>query len=169
MDQRIILIVGMTLGVIGWIIISKYWILSWLKKQNYNKALALLTIPHIFRYIGLTFLITGVTTTSLNTSFAHPAAYGDLLAAVLALLTTWLLLARKKFAWATVWLFNIIGFADFLVAVTQGLKWVHPSEMGATLFIPLLGVPFFFVSHLLIFWMLLERKRAETYSNSVIQ
>jgi hypothetical protein len=41
------------------------------------------------------------------------------------------------------------------------IPWLkeNPSEMGATYFIPILAVPPLFVSHLLIFWVLIAGNR----------
>lgn len=162
MDQTTILLTSMTIGIVGWGLVAKIWVIPGLKDYPLHAGLALLTIPHVFRYIGLSFLITGVTNTPLDTRFAVPAAYGDLLAAVLALIAVIALMNKSKYAIPVVWVFNIVGFIDFIIAVIQGLRYTHPEEMGATYFIPVLGVPLLFVSHLLIFWMLLTRNNEAT-------
>jgi len=162
MGQTEILLISITIGVVGWGMIAKSWVIPWLKDNPFHKGLALLTIPHVFRYIGLSFLITGVTNTPLDPRFATPAAYGDLTAAILALIAVTALLVKSRYSVSIVWVFNIVGFIDFLVAVTQGLRYTYPEEMGATYFIPILAVPPLFVSHLLIFWMLITRNRKET-------
>ncbi len=84
----------MIIGFVSWAIIANFWLIPWLKDNPFHKGLALLTIPHVFRYIGLSFLITGVTTSPLDPRFAVPAAYGDLIAAVLALIAVMALLIR---------------------------------------------------------------------------
>ena len=162
MDQTAILLTSMTIGVVGWGVIAKLWIIPWLKSNPFTKGLELLIIPHVFRYIGLSFLITGITNTPLDPRFAIPAAYGDLTAALLALIAITAIYIKSKYSILIVWIFNIVGFIDFLVAVIQGLRLTHPEEMGATYFIPILGVPLLFVSHLLIFWMLITWNRNET-------
>jgi len=161
MNQTAILITSMTIGFVSWAIIANFWLIPWLKDNPFHKGLALLTIPHVFRYIGLSFLITGVTTSPLDSRFAAPAAYGDLIAAVLALAAVMALLFKSRYSVSFVWIFNSLGFIDFLVAVAQGLRYTHPAEMGATYFIPILAVPPLFVSHLLIFWVLMSRNRNE--------
>jgi hypothetical protein len=161
MNQTLILITSITIGFVSWAIIANFWLIPWLKDNPFHKGLALLTIPHLFRYIGLSFLITGVTNSPLDPRFAAPAAYGDLVAAVLALVAVLALLFKSRYSASLVWIFNILGFIDFLVAVTQGLRYTHPAEMGATYFIPILVVPPLFVSHLLIFWVLISRNRHE--------
>jgi len=152
----------MTMGFVGWGIIARFWLVPWLRDIPFHKGLALLTIPHVFRYIGLSFLIDGVTNSPLDTRFAIPAAYGDLTAAILASIAVVALLAKSSYSVSIVWIFNIAGFIDFLVAITQGLRYTHPGEMGATYFIPIVAVPLLFVSHLLIFWVLVTRNGKET-------
>lgn len=162
MDQIAMLLTSMTIGIVGWGVIARFWFVPWLKDYPFHKGLALLTLPHVFRYIGLSFLIDGVTNSPLDPRFAIPAAYGDLTAAILALIAVVALLAKSSYSVAIVWVFNVVGFIDFLVAVTQGLRYTHPAEMGATYFIPIVAVPLLFVSHLLIFWMLITRSGKET-------
>lgn len=152
----------MTIGFVGWGIIAIFWLIPWLKAKPFHERLALLTIPHVFRYIGLSFLITGVTNSSLDSRFANPAAYGDLIAAILALVSVLALLTKLRASIPLVWLFNVAGFIDFLIAVTQGLRYTHPAEMGATYFIPVVAVPLLLVSHLIIFWMLIAGNEQRT-------
>ena len=161
MNQIGFLLTSITMGVVGWGIIAKFWIIPWLKAKPFHEALALMTVPHVFRYIGLSFLITGVTNSSLDLRFANPAAYGDLIAAVLALASVLALLTKLRVSIPAVWLFNIVGFVDFLIAITQGLRYTNPAGMGATYFIPILGVPLLLVSHLVIFWMLVAGNKQE--------
>ena len=94
MNQTAILITSMTIGFVSWAIIANFWLIPWLKDNPFHKGLALLTIPHVFRYIGLSFLITGVTTSPLDSRFAAPAAYGDLIAAGSIFLKSIILFSR---------------------------------------------------------------------------
>jgi hypothetical protein len=50
-----------------------------------------LLILHTFRFIGLAFLVPSVVSPDLAPAFAHSAAYGDIIAAILALLSLLLL------------------------------------------------------------------------------
>jgi len=74
-----------------------------------------LIAPHLFlRFIGLSFLIPGVAAPSLPAAFALPAAWGDFVAGVLAIIATLALTARASWAIAIVWLFNVWGATDLL-------------------------------------------------------
>ncbi len=91
-------------------------------------------------------------------SFATPAAYGDLGAAILALIAVFALRSKSSLAIPLVWLFNIWGFADLAHAVYEGAIGVgiSPGMLGAAFFIPTVLVPLLFVTHVLIFRLLLR-------------
>src|SRR5215471_7033729 len=74
----------------------------------------------MFRFVGLSFLVPGVVSPALSTSFAAPAAYGDEIAALLAIVATIALTARVAWATAVVWLFNLWGTCDLLYAFYPG-------------------------------------------------
>src|SRR5262245_51234943 len=78
-----------------------------LRVMQGNNALMPLLIPHTFRFVGLSFLIPGVVSSSLSPAFAIPAAYGDLVAALLAGVATFALGARASWAIPLVWVFNV--------------------------------------------------------------
>jgi SAM-dependent methyltransferase len=86
-------------------------------------------------------------------------AYGDLVAAILAVLAIWSLSARAWFASSLVWVFNVWGAVDLLVAFYQGLLGVRidPGSLGAAFFIPTVVVPPLLVTHGLMFWLLLRK------------
>ena len=96
-------------------IVTRTYIWPRLRMARREEALMALTVPHTFRFIGLSFLIPGVVASSLPSAFAAPAAYGDLFAAILAVLAIWSLSARAWFATSMVLVFNVWGAADLLV------------------------------------------------------
>jgi hypothetical protein len=60
-------------------------------------ALTALLVPHTFRFVGLSFLVPGVVAASLPSAFAAPAAYGDLVAALLAIAAILALTSVSRF------------------------------------------------------------------------
>jgi hypothetical protein len=56
------------------------WLHVWprLRVLPRHEALAILVAPHMFRFVGLSFLIPGVVSPALPREFALPAAYGDI-------------------------------------------------------------------------------------------
>ncbi len=143
-------------------IVTKLYILPRLRAMRWEEAILPLVVPHTFRFVGLSFLIPGVVSPSLPAAFAAPAAYGDLIAAILAVVATFALSAHAAWAIAIVWAFNLWGTLDLLNAFYQGLigARVHPGSLRAAFYIPTLLVPALLITHALIFWLLLRRKRS---------
>jgi len=139
-------------------IVTKLYIWPRLRVMPRRDSLMALVVPHTFRFVGLSFLVPGVVSATLPSAFAVPAAYGDLVAAVLAAIATWALYARAASAIALVWLFNVWGFLDLLNAIYDGQIGVGigPGSLGAAFYIPTLIVPPLLITHGLIFWLLLR-------------
>jgi len=132
-----------------------YWLLApWLEKKSLNEALFFLTVPHAFRHIGLVFLVPGVVARPLPETFAAPAAYGDLLAGVLAFLALVALRNSWSVARGTVWLFSIVGTIDLMNALRQADA---VPDFGATWYIPTMLVPLLLVTQVMIFFRLFRR------------
>jgi hypothetical protein len=92
----------------------------------------------------------------LSGDFARPAAYGDLIAAVLALLA--LAGLRSRLGIGLVWAFNLWGSADLLFAFYQGVIGVriNPGLLRAAYFIPTFVVPLLLITHGLVFRLLVR-------------
>lgn len=149
------------MGFIAFGIVTKLYIWPRLRVMRREDALIPLVVPHAFRFVGLSFLIPGVVSPSLSSAFAIPAAYGDLVAAILAVVAILALTARASWAIPIVWVFNVWGAVDLLNAIYQGQVGVRiaPGSLGATFFIPTVVVPPLLVIHGLIFRLLLRPKQ----------
>jgi hypothetical protein len=134
-------------------LLAKWFLAPWLKGRTRSQALFWLTLPHATRHIGLVFLVPGVVSPSLPSSFAAAAGYGDLAAGLLALLA----LVALRNGWsgtvALVWLFNVVGTGDLLNALRQAE--VVPY-LGAAWYIPTVWVPLLLVTHAMSFARLLK-------------
>lgn len=148
MNPQSIFLLQFILSVITIAVVAKSVVAPWLAKQSKYDALFWLTIPHAFRHIGMVFLVPGVRAQQLPDYFALPAAYGDLLTGVLALLALIMLRIAPKPALAVVWVFNIVGTVDLLNALRH-LEIV--PALGSTWYIPTLLVPLLLVTHFMIF------------------
>ena len=84
--------ISVAFGFIAWGIVAAQYFWPLLRTQARGDALRPLLLLHSFRFIGLAFLVKGVVAPELPAAFAVPAAYGDLIAALLALVR-WLLCA----------------------------------------------------------------------------
>ncbi len=138
-------------------LVTKLYIWPRLRTLGRDDALIALVVPHAFRFIGLSFLVLGVVSPALPSAFAAPAAYGDLVAAILAVVAAISLSRRASFATLLVWLFNIWGTGDLLFAFYQGqLIRLDAGTLGAAFFIPTAIVPPLLIMHGLIFWLLVR-------------
>ena len=91
-------------------------------------------------------------------SFRRRLAYGDIVAAALALLTLALLTGRLGIVAA--WVFNLWGTADILHANYEGIYLgVQAGQLGAAYFLPTFIVPLFLITHGLMFWLLLTKRK----------
>lgn len=157
----LILPVYFVMSLIAYNLIAKWYVMPRLIAMPRDRALIPLLLVHSFRFIGLSFLITGVTDQPLPEGFSHPAAYGDLVAAVLALAAIAALSNRWRIAIPLVWVFSLEGTIDLLYALFQGstkIEWI--GDMGATFFIPAVLVPMLLVTHFMIFKLLIAPKKS---------
>jgi hypothetical protein len=100
-----ILGISVVFGFVAWTVVIALYIWPELQARPRIEALRPLLALHGFRFIGLSFLIPGVVSADLPIAFARDAAYGDLVAAILALLA--LAALRSKLGIALVWVFNV--------------------------------------------------------------
>jgi membrane protein required for beta-lactamase induction len=78
--------ISIAFSFITWGIVLARYLLPELRRQSRADAMQPLILLHCFRFVGLSFLVPGVVSPDLPPAWAVPAAYGDLIAAVLALL-----------------------------------------------------------------------------------
>lgn len=158
-----IFFVSIAFGLIAWGIVTARYIWPELRHKPRAEALRPLLMLNAFRYLGLATLVPGVVSPDLPSAFAQPEAYGDLVAATLAVLS--LLLLPRGAGVVSAWIFNIWGFADLLNAFYQAFNaGLVPGQLGATYWIPTFFVPLLLIAHALVFRILLQPQ-----SESVIQ
>ena len=149
--------ISVIFGFLAWGIVAAQFILPELRSRPRIDALRPLLMLHAFRFIGLSFLIPGVVSPDLPAAFAVPAAYGDVVAAILALLS--LAALRTGLGIPLVWIFNIWGSADLINAFYHGnTVGLLPGQLGAAFYLPTAIVPFLLVTHVLMFGILLRRE-----------
>ncbi len=155
-----IVVVNLTLSLVAFILIAKWYVVPWTKRVPLEVALQPLLLLHSFRHLGLMFLVTGVVSSELTGSFAAPAAFGDLLASLLAFLALMALRFKWRATIPLVWIFNIEGTLDLLYAVSMGTIHGVGGLLGAAYWIPALLVPPLLVSHFIIFQLLWQSSSA---------
>jgi hypothetical protein len=157
MQPQICFFVSIAFSLIAWGIVTTRYIWPELRLRQRAEALRPLLILHSFRFIGSAFLIPGVVSPDLPSAFAHSAAYGDISAAILALLS--LLLLPSGAGVGIAWIFNLWGTADLLNAFYQANHaGLLAGQLGATYFIPTVIVAILLITHALAFRILLQRE-----------
>ncbi len=159
MPPQLYFFVSIAFAFIAWGIVARQYLWPKLRLLPQAEALRPILILHSFRFIGLAFLVQGVVSPDLPSAFAHPAAYGDIAAATLALLSLATLQTRTGVVIA--WIFNLWGSFDLLSAFYYGGEaGLMPGQLGATYFIPTLLVPLMLITHALAFRILLQHHGA---------
>src|SRR5215469_16082743 len=152
-----IFFVSIAFSLIAWGIVTARYIWPELRLRPRVEALRPLLILHSFRFIGLAFLVPGVVSPDLPPAFAHSAAYGDVIAAILALLS--LSLLRSAAGVAVAWIFSLWGAVDLLNAFYQANHaGLLAGQLGAAYFLPTLVVPLLMITHGLAFRILLQHE-----------
>jgi hypothetical protein len=154
-QQMIWFFVSIAFSFVAWGIVTARYIWPELRDRQRAEALPPLLILHSFRFIGMAFLVPGVVSPDLPAAFAHFAAYGDILAAIFALVA--LLLLPSAAGVAAAWIFNVWGSADILNAFYQANHaGLLAGQLGAAFFLPTLVVPLLLITHGVGFRILLE-------------
>src|SRR5260370_17196549 len=120
--------ISVLLGLVAWGVIVAVYVWPALRRLPRADALRPLLVLHSFRYIGLAFIVPGVVSPDLPAAWARPAAYGDLIAAVLALLA--LASLRARFGSVVVWAFSLWGSADLVRGLYVGNHLGLPPQVG---------------------------------------
>jgi hypothetical protein len=152
-------------SIIAWGMVAARYIWPQLRSRQRAEALQPLLILHSFRFLGLAFLVPGVVSPDLPSTFAHAAAYGDIIAAILALLA---LMSLPSAAGVVIaWIFSLWGTADLFNAFYQANHaGLMPGQLGATYFIPTFIVPLLLITHGLAFRILLQHQTVSAVQES---
>jgi len=138
-------------------------------RENFHRVpLWLLVGVHTVRFLGVSFIIL-FTAGRLPTPFAPVAGWGDIFVGATAIPVAWLVCRRTVNARAILWIWNVIGIADLLVAVGLGamsspgparLIFAEPSSAIMTtlpwLLIPGFLVPLLITVHIAVFIRLMK-------------
>jgi len=143
-------------AAIGW-----WFIRPWLEAKPKITALSILLLPQLFRHVGITLLVPEIVDPTFPAAVARQTAIGDTLAALLAWTALIALRAGWRYALLLVWLFNLVGLADMVLNLLNGVRFQVAEHLGAAWFGIAFVVPAMLVVHLLIFAFLLrDWKRA---------
>jgi hypothetical protein len=86
--------------------------------------------------------------------FAYPAAFGDLLAALLAIAAILAVVKDMRGSRLLIWIFNVEGTLDLAAAITLATIYGAATSMGPAYWIPAFWVPALLVTHYITFIVL---------------
>jgi hypothetical protein len=154
-----ILTVNLLFSTLVFWIAAKLYVLPRLRELPPRSILLPILLLHSFRHLGLMFLASGATYPDLPPRFAYPAAFGDLLTALLAIAAIPAVARQTAIARTLVWLFNIVGTLDLFAAIVLATASHASAHMGPAYWIPAFWVPALLVTHYIVFVLLLKHWR----------
>jgi hypothetical protein len=161
MSSQLSFFASIAFSLVAWAMVMSKYVWPRLRPMARDEALRPILMLHSFRFIGLAFLVPGVVSPDLPSAFARSAAYGDIMAATLALLALLALATLSSgIGSAMVWLFSLWGTADLFDAFYQAnSSGLTAGQLGAAYFIPTVIVPLLFVTHAMVFRLLVRSAR----------
>jgi hypothetical protein len=151
--------ISYAVAFLGFGLIGNWYLWPAIKDGAPKNALTPLLLYACLRVNGLMFLMPGLVSPQLPRAFAVPTAYGDLAAAMLALLALWPVRAGGPLAVPMVWLFNVVGLLDLIYANISTFKdHVDPTYLSVSYYLAVLNVPAMVVVHIAIFAYLVRRR-----------
>jgi hypothetical protein len=133
---------------------ARLYLLPLIPRVPLQQILVPILLFHSMRHLGMMFVTRGATYPGLPPQFAHKAAFGDLVTAIIAFVAIPLVLSGSDVAKPAVWVFNIVGTVDLLVAIATATIYNAPPAMGPAYWIPALWVPMLLVTHYVTFILL---------------
>lgn len=149
-----ILTVNLLFSTLVFWIAARLYVLPKLEECEPRTVLLPILLLHSLRHLGLMFLAPGAVYAGVPPQFAHPAAFGDLLAAVLALIAIPAVATRARGAKFLVWIFTIEGTLDLMAAIALATVYEAAPFMGPAYWIPAFWVPALLVTHYITFLVL---------------
>lgn len=136
---------------------ARLYLLPLIPRVRPQQILVPILLLQSTRHLGMMFLTRGATYPGLPPEFAYPAAFGDLITAIIAFTAIPFVLRRSVFAKPIVWTFNIFGVVDLLTAITTATIYDANPSMGPAYWIPAVAVPLLLVTHYVTFVLLRHR------------
>jgi hypothetical protein len=155
-----ILTVNLCFSTLVFWIAARLYVFPKLAAWTPRAVLTPILLLHALRHLGLMFLAPGAVYAGIPAAFAVPAAFGDLLAALLALAALAALVQGWPAARLLVWIFNIEGTVDLFAAIVLATVTDASPLMGPAYWIPAFWVPALLVTHAITFVVLLKHWRA---------
>jgi hypothetical protein len=148
-----------TLSLILFILIARWYVAPRLAGRSRTHAVLPLLWIHAFRYSPLTLLAPGQADPNMPKDVVSVVAYGDLAAALLALVAIIAVKLELRMATALVWLFSLVSVADLVYSTARAVgSQMYTFYMGWSWYIVNFYVPMLIVSQVMIVYYLIPRR-----------
>ena len=156
-------IFGLQVGLtfFSFILVARSYIWPRVASTAQNVGLRALVATNMFRQLGLVFVLTPqFVATEVPHSWTEPIAYGDLVSVILAIIAFIGLSRGASWARGATWIFNIVGFLDFINAYAQGmLIQAWSFNLGFAWLVATLLAPAYMIIHVMIFMYLVRVRK----------
>src|SRR6266516_4455068 len=152
-----VLTVNLIVNTAIFYVAARLYLLPQLSRLRPKQVLVPILLLHSMRHLGLMFLTRGATFPGMPSQFAYPAAFVDLITAILAFAAIPFVLRGSRLAKPAVWVFNIFGTLDLVASITFSTIYNAPVTMGPAYWIPAFWVPLLLVTHYVTFVLLGRR------------
>jgi len=152
-----ILTVNLLFSTLVFAIAAKLYLIPKLSELEPRSVVLPILLLHAFRHLGLMFLAPGAVFPGIPQQFTYPAAFGDFIAAVLALIAIPAVVRQSRLARPLVGLFNLEGTLDLIAAISLATIYEAAPYMGPAYWIPAFWVPALLVTHYVVFVLLGKR------------
>src|SRR6476660_2453572 len=146
-----ILTINLVLSTFVFWVAARIYLLPNLHDIRPQAVLLPVLLLHSFRHLGLIFLAPGAAYAGIPPQFAYAVAYGDLLAAILALLSLRAVAVGHRSSRPLLCAFNVEGSLDLFAAITLATAYHASDYMGPAYWIPAFWVPALLVTHYITF------------------
>ena len=153
-----ILTANLIFSTIVFYVAARIYVLPKIQELRPRSILLPILLLHSLRHLGLMFLTRGATYPGMPRQFAYPAAIGDLIAAILAFIAIPAVLKNLPAARPLLWVFNVEGTLDLVVAITLTTAYKAPIHLGPAYWIPAFWVPALLVTHYITFIVLMRHR-----------
>jgi hypothetical protein len=157
MEPKYYLYLAQAVSTVAWILIVQDFLVP-RSRGNRPRLLQSLLLLHAFRFVGLGMFIPGMPLT-IPPEFAIPAAWGDYVASILALVAYSLLKKNQTAGTIATWVFTVWGIADLGVVFYQAFALQVANHMGVMFWIFAAYAPSLVVSHIVILRVLMRPAR----------
>jgi len=145
------------MGLVLYSLIFFWYVQPSFSRLPFEKAVLPMLLLHVFRFAGFTLLVVGQVDPSLPEEALSAIAYGDLLAALSALIAAIALRGQSSLAVPLIWIFTLIGFADIVnvgrIAISLDL---FNQYIGVMWFVAILFFPILLIAHIYIVYRLIN-------------